>query len=341
MSDPVDPPPTRPRRWRRRLLFVLAQLVLLALLLEGGARLVFWAMDRPRGMGYDADLGWRLLPDVTKKDPSWCAEVAARTNRRGWRDDDHALAKPPGMRRIVALGDSQVFGQAVDFGDRFSEVLEELIERCEVINLGVPGWGTDQELIAWRVEGVRYDPEVVVLVAYLGNDLNDIRNEYHWRWPKPWFRLEEGRLELVPPEPDLGVRIRSASYVGEMISRVLTRPGADSRAAPPWREADTLPLFCSLIEQLRSEVRARDAHLLTVLLYSRRETVWRREIEDRVLAALAPRDLSVLDALPALVAAYQDGRDPWFQTDNHLNPAGHRLLAELIAARLAAEGWLR
>ena len=57
-------------------------------------------------MGYDPELGWRLLPDVEKRGPFWGVDEPARTNSRGWRDAEHPLAKPPGVRRIVALGDS-------------------------------------------------------------------------------------------------------------------------------------------------------------------------------------------------------------------------------------------
>ncbi|MBU1849701.1 MAG: hypothetical protein KKH40_03155, partial [Nanoarchaeota archaeon] len=47
----------------------------------------------------------------------------------------------------------------------------------EVINLGVSGYGTDQELILLQKEGLKYNPDVVILGFYLENDKPDNSKE--------------------------------------------------------------------------------------------------------------------------------------------------------------------
>ena len=44
------------------------------------------------------------------------------------------------------------------------------------MNLGVAGYGIEQELRLLEVEAFRYEPELVLLTVFLGNDPEDIRS---------------------------------------------------------------------------------------------------------------------------------------------------------------------
>ena len=83
----------------------------------------------------------------------------------------------------------------------------------EVLNAGVSGYSTDQELLLWRSEGVRYAPDGVVLV-YVSNDpVNNVRR-FAYGHPKPLFLLQDEALVLsnVPvPESDWRLHIYSAT----------------------------------------------------------------------------------------------------------------------------------
>ena len=95
--------------------------------------------------------------------------AAVKTNGEGFRDTDHALAKPPGIRRVVTLGDSYMFGWGVPFESGFVQVAAQALPKWEVINLARPGYATAQELECFRVYGLKYAPDVVVL-NYISND---------------------------------------------------------------------------------------------------------------------------------------------------------------------------
>jgi lysophospholipase L1-like esterase len=99
-------------------------------------------------------------------------------NQQGLRGPERAYAKPAGARRIMVLGDS--FTEAVQVPERESAVsrLEAALNargtgRYEVLNAGVGGWGTGQQLVYLREEGYRYQPDLVVVLLYLGNDIFD------------------------------------------------------------------------------------------------------------------------------------------------------------------------
>ncbi|MCK5944809.1 MAG: SGNH/GDSL hydrolase family protein, partial [Planctomycetes bacterium] len=180
------------RRLRRRLAFAAVAVALSLLVAELGLRLVAHATGRDRGVVQDDVLGWRMVPDLVKSGETWCADVPARTNSRGWRDAEPAPTRPPGTRRILALGDSMTFGANVDYGQRFTEHLED--DRTEVLNLAACGYGTDQQVLLYEHEGRDYAADVVMLLVTPYNDLDDIRCSRLGGWSKPWFTIEDDGL---------------------------------------------------------------------------------------------------------------------------------------------------
>lgn len=99
------------------------------------------------------------------------------TNGRGFRNtSDFEYDKPDGAIRIISLGDSHTQGYEVRQEFTFSAVLERYLgehqKRAEVINAGVSGFSNAEELVFLENEGVKYQPEVVV-VGFSTNDFED------------------------------------------------------------------------------------------------------------------------------------------------------------------------
>lgn len=201
MSAPASATPSLSRS-RARLL-TLAALVLGLLLVEGAARLV-WALlpktwglaTPPQIMRLDDQLGWRPAPGASAASKRTGYPVEYRINDLGLRDNATTLAKPPGVRRAVLLGDSRTFGFGVPIEKHYSTLLEGYLPGLECINLGVDGFGVDQELLFLRQEGFLYQPDLVLaLVSHFGDErhLHDMR----WNMGKPRFLLDKGTLTLV------------------------------------------------------------------------------------------------------------------------------------------------
>jgi lysophospholipase L1-like esterase len=100
-------------------------------------------------------------------------------NRAGFRDHDYEEHKPPGTYRIVVLGDSTTAGNGVPNLDQtYTKRLEKLLNKhglsgvhYEVLNMGVGGYDTLQEVETLRVKGLRYNPDMVIL-AICVNDFD-------------------------------------------------------------------------------------------------------------------------------------------------------------------------
>jgi len=123
-------------------------------------------------------------------DGSWRFHI----NQQGMRDDrNFDYEKPPGVKRIISLGDSFTIGYEVDVDQTFSMVLEKQLEdagyEVQVLNAGVSGFSTAEEALYLERELLKYEPDIVVL-SYFINDLTDnVRTGL--------FRLKDGRLETA------------------------------------------------------------------------------------------------------------------------------------------------
>lgn len=109
----------------------------------------------------------------TSVDGSW----KFTTNARGFRNTrDFSYDKKTGTTRVLSLGDSNTQGYEVGQEQTFSAVLERALvgsgRTAEVINTGVSGFGTAEQLALLENEGVRYRPDAVV-VGFFANDFDD------------------------------------------------------------------------------------------------------------------------------------------------------------------------
>jgi hypothetical protein len=157
------------------------------------------------------DYGWGFKPfeRVWIADPDTGVVYRDRLNNHGWRDLVRSYENPTNAYRILVLGDSLTFGAIVPLRQVYTRVLEQMLREegynVEVISIGYGMWGTDQQLEALALEGLRYRPNVV-LVQFCGNDLAD--NIYYLprgkrpRGLKPFYYTLDAAGELVrTPNP--------------------------------------------------------------------------------------------------------------------------------------------
>jgi len=153
-------------------------------------------------------IGWEPIPNEGSTGdslhPVW---NESQRNSLGYRDYEHTVLKVPGVYRIAVLGDSVAKGFGTDRHEgTFPSVVErKLVEagaRAEVMNFGVEGYNTQQEVETLRDRGLAYSPDLVIL-AYVLNDRT---------WPAHHLYVEMLEREY---------RTRSVSFT--RISPVLAR----------------------------------------------------------------------------------------------------------------------
>jgi hypothetical protein len=99
------------------------------------------------------------------------------TNQFGFNDRDYSLQKTAGVFRIMVVGDS--FGWAGGLEDNYTAILERKFEsrdgahKIDVVNTGYPGAHTAEQLVMLRKFGLQYNPDLVILGFFAGNDFFD------------------------------------------------------------------------------------------------------------------------------------------------------------------------
>ncbi len=134
----------------------------------------------PKGLyTMNPEIGWTLTPQFDwefKKDDF---RIRVQANADGLRDADYGK-KQDGMFRILGLGDSFAFGWGVELPESFYKVLETNLnstpgkkKKFEVVNAGIPGFGTFEAVALTKSIGLKYEPDIVILAFYEGNDYSN------------------------------------------------------------------------------------------------------------------------------------------------------------------------
>lgn len=207
-QDTVDG--ARETSWIHNLVLVLASMLVTCLIAEFALRMMMPGIllfPRFHAAAHYGDYTLRdTLPNAhfthTSVDGSWDYVI----NAQGFRDRvNYAYAKPAGTLRVLALGDSHTMGYEVRQDATFSEVVKRRLAAqwgaVEVLNTGVSGYGTAEELAFLENEGLRYDPDVVVLAFF--------RNDFEDNLKAGLFRLDGDKLIAVKKEHLPGVRTLS------------------------------------------------------------------------------------------------------------------------------------
>lgn len=170
--------------------------------LEGAIR-VYSALYFPRMMLLDKTLGWKHAANVSKSFVNEFSENALTVqNEYGHRGKAYPLEKSPGKYRILVLGDSFTEAVQVSEGDLFTRQIEASHPQFEVINAGVGGYGTIQEYLYLATEGLRFHPDLVLLMVF-ENDLSDnCLSHYPGFGPRPYGMFAKGELAIIEqPDP--------------------------------------------------------------------------------------------------------------------------------------------
>lgn len=114
--------------------------------------------------------------------------VDIKINSKGLRDREYDYSKKAGVKRILMLGDSLVFGWGVEQSKTSSKQLEVLLNQerhppqkqgvsYQVINAGIGNYNTDMEIASFFDEGNNFQPDVVILNYFINDAEPTPRNK--------------------------------------------------------------------------------------------------------------------------------------------------------------------
>jgi len=208
----------------QNLLLMFVTLIVFFTVFEIVIRVAYPDESLSQFMKYDSLLGWKNKANTQGrlKIPEYTSNV--KINSKGIRDEEHEYAKGGGIFRILVLGDSMTWGFGVEAEERYTDVLEDMLgNNFETINMGTSGYGTDQEYLLLKEDGIKYNPDLVIFDFDIYTDACDVFNTVRYRYySKSKFEIVNDELVLtnvpVPKAPTLYLKINkmfswSRSYV--------------------------------------------------------------------------------------------------------------------------------
>lgn len=111
-------------------------------------------------------------------------------NSDGMVDREYPIAKPEGTLRVALLGDSFAVSEYLSTEDKFEGLLErelsqQLGEPVEILNFGVSGGETWDQLQIFHLKAVKYQPDLTFLSLYWRNDIKDNIGQLRANNPNP------------------------------------------------------------------------------------------------------------------------------------------------------------
>lgn len=255
-----------------------------------------------------------------------------RINAGGFRGPDVYFLPARGITRVAILGDSQAFGMNLAESDTLAGALERKLntisrkEKFEVLNFGVPGYNTEQEMLVFRQKVWAYHPSVIVLyyslndpeipdnTVFLGNGL--LSSSYLYTLAVYSFKAFSSMNDLRRASENL------AGYYRRLYSSAYFQRCAD------------------LIREMAAQSESRGARFYLIIAPEVREGF--EHFADypygpihEYLHDLASPSLRVIDPLPAFQQVYDSPQSVWVTGyDTHLNTAATRLVADSAARQI-------
>ena len=273
-------------------------------------------------------------------------------NAHGYRGRELPPRRPGGSRRVVVIGDSIAFGLGVADDETFAHLLDVRTNGFEVANLGVMGYGPEQELLVLLNEGLPQLPDVVVLAVCLGNDFADVAlpvSLYDGRARKPRFRID-GQVAVLDGHPlPQGAQARAQRWLGDHSHLFNRMADSATKVAPAdaWHgryanavsdEDQVLKLASAIVVAMDAACRRQGVSFLVATFPDRGSFSDTPPLVARFYQTLASQGITVIDVAARFRADGMRLEDVALDGIAHLNPAGHRIVAALLEEEILRAG---
>jgi hypothetical protein len=286
---------------------------------------------------------WEMVPGNRQE-----MEVTAYINRFGLRGPEWELEKPADVRRIMAVGDSSVYGFGVYDEDVFTAQLDARAgDEVQVINSAVPGYSSYQAVNLLKIRSLALDPDVLIIGTLWSDNNFDTMIDREMMAAYGTFGNRSARR--LRAFLDLSAAFRVADYLlrvkvkepdSQKVGWMEGRPeGGRARRVEINDYARNLETMAELVHEIGGEV-------MFLMLANREDlgpvsahgpAAW--DPYRDVMRDAAARHGAPLVDIPAIFHASGVSADELFIDAMHPSARGHALLADAVEAALLERRW--
>ena len=280
---------------------------------------------------YDPELSYTLKKNSVYNHTNPEFSNMVRVNHAGLRDDSSSLIRPD----IICLGDSYTQGWGVTQGLTFASLIERAT-KLKVLNAGITSYGTAREMLLLNrldTSNLKY-----LIIQYCYNDFSE--NELFLKNNSYLPIGSQEKIERGFRSHELARKYFPFKYSLTMLRMYLRRnlinkaaspepgvsgltPDSDRSYVGPSADAFVKILAGSKINFSKTKVFLMDTNAYPLFDHHLLDTV-----EDRIQTQNLPA--SFKENVHIIKFPELNHRRYFYPLDNHLNNAGHRLIADKI-----------
>ncbi|NOT45020.1 MAG: SGNH/GDSL hydrolase family protein [Acidobacteria bacterium] len=253
-----------------------------------------------------------------------------RTNSAGLADQEYALEKPAGTRRLAIVGDSITRGQGAPFQGNYEALLERRLNEAhvtgdttkyEILNFAIGSYNVTQMMEAAIVRATPYQPDVYVVAL---SDLSVYR-----RWDQHIAMLVYAGIDL------------KYDYLKDLIATTGLSADDPIGVFDAKLSRYRIPTIQWALEQVKQHADAQGADMVVLLVPTADDPALLAEEFLGVREMLDTLGVPVVDLLGTFDGIDDRGRYRVSDGDRHPNAEGHQLLYEGLYERLQSNAELR
>lgn len=299
-------------------------------------------------------LGWDLQPDWRGQHQHMDYDVHYNIAFNGVRTSPNRV----GLQPIgLVVGDSFTFGLGVEDNETFTSLLNSDGVN-QYVNGGIPGYSPEQNTLRALLLSKNSNPKILIFSVYLGNDLLDIGEEFPIQadYGKPYLHInEKGQIKITnspvrrAQKPASLKQITSADRIMDnsgafpwsslRIWQFLTNTGLVSAQMNLDHDKfeHSLLLFEEILRTLSHRYTAEKVVLLAIPGSSTQSakrsfaSMYQHQLNARLNEIAKRQKMTFVDLLDVFD---KSDESLFFPNDGHLNPEGHKVVADTLIQKL-------
>ena len=356
--------------WVINLIVLFFTLLILFSILEVTLRLIepkprYEAENEFKFYEYSDYLGWKNKPYANGTFYTPDSKTYISINSKGLRDYEHSYNKAGNKERIQFYGNSFTWGYGVNADERYTNVFAGELDKTfpnkyEIINLGTSGYGTDQEYLLLKTEGIKYQPDFIIFAYH--NDATDVGRKVAYNYPRPFYIIENNSLKLTNvPVPQRNISWDQRFYLHDndefwagalkinylldnlksyvflrdrMLKISLVRNTILGK--PEISEEERTKKALEVIEHILLEVKEfaeqNDAQFMLLIIPDKKQVYGRQntaEIE-HIVTFSEKNGILVFNILPELKEISKNNNNLYFEIDGHLSITGNEIVGKIL-----------